>query len=378
MVLAMSGRPNRGGNRTSRIAVVLVASTIVAASVPAAIAQSGFDEMAGGHYVGTATAAGNTKAEDGGITVTIGGGFTLGLDFVVPIPQGETTGTWRLSGNTVWKMITEEATAVGPISHSADGNVTGDRQGLILGTPSISSVGSMIATTPAGSRTIPVDSQDTLETLEFTTLAQVCDVVTGDWILSWNSQLAGASFSPTFRGDWTARRFQLDDQNAPDADLLPRLTQINEDIRNALAVPSQIDEVPILPLDILWGLIEDVVQLVNELNNLSPCDRALLGPDQVQQYITDLTAALTTLVTVYLDNIRLNDDAVVTGEALLELATMLASVGGVGEGAVRQEAARQAQEAVESHLDRMANNADDLVDDPVTYFEEFFGFGGGE
>jgi len=355
----------------------LATLAIVIATVSVAAAQSGFDEMAGGHYVGTATAAGTTKADEGGITVSIGGGFTLSLDFIVPIPAGPTSGTWNLSGDTIWTMTSDQISAVGPVHHGSQGAVTGDRQGLILGTPSISSRGTMIATSDAGSQTVAVDALDMLQTLELKAALQLCDVVTGDWIVSWNSQLSGASFSPTFRGDWTARRFQLDDPNLPADDFLPRVTEMSQTVRALLASPSEVDGVQVLPLDVLWSVIEQLVSLVNELNNLSACDQALLGPNQVQQYINDLTASLTTLVTLYLDNLRLND-AVTSGEALLELATMLASVGGVGEGAVRQEAARQAQEAVENHIDRMSNNADDLIDDPVLYFEEFFGFGGGE
>lgn len=156
--------------------------------------------------------------------------------------------------------------------------------------------------------------------------------------------------------------------------LMPKLEQLNQEVTKALQDGSMINGTPILPFDVLWGLIKESVALINELNNLSLCDQALLGPDQVQRYINALTANLTTLVQVLLDNLRLADDASLTGEALMELATMLAGIGGIGEGAVRDEVARQAEDALQAEAERVFGNDDSLISDPVVY-GEMFGWG---
>lgn len=372
----------RSRARTVRVGATLVALALGSAALPAGANQQGFDELAGGSYAGLATAAGVTTINvvDGS---KIAGTFLTDLSFEVPIPSGSTTGTWDLSGQTSWFLAMGNLNGTSHQTHRALGSIEGDRTSLRLGATTISSNGNLNIDL-IGSQ--PIDSTDSIGPLDLNVVRVLCDDVSGDWELSWNTTIAAGGFAPTFLGSWAARRLPFpDDPNRERVEeILPELYGVSDALVAALDTnPSQIDGVPILPFDEIWGLLERAIALVNELNNLSACDRALLGEDAVAEFINWLTDQIRVLVRVLLGNLEAQD-RLLTPSELLELTTMLAGVGGIGEGAVRQELAAAAQQALESEAERMLENAESMAEDPVGYTEraveyylEMFGFGGG-
>lgn len=372
----MSGSQRRRPRRFSVLAVGF--ALLVSLAPTAAAGPTGFDEQSGGRYNGWAVAAGTTEAPAGTGRVVMTGNFMAEMWFTVPIPSGPTTGTWDLLGDSSMTLGGFRANSVSAImTHQASGEIEGNRQQLNLGIATISTSGTATLDRGIGQPplVVPLSASESVGPFEMTVSHILCDDVSGEWVLSWNTELSDASFTPTFRGSWSARRLPMDDASEGRLSaLMPKLEQLNQEVTKALQDGSMINGTPILPFDVLWGLIKESVALINELNNLSLCDQALLGPDQVQRYINALTANLTTLVQVLLDNLRLADDASLTGEALMELATMLAGIGGIGEGAVRDEVARQAEDALQAEAERVFGNDDSLISDPVVY-GEMFGWG---
>jgi hypothetical protein len=342
------------------------------AVLPASAAQEGFDELSGGQYEGWAVAAGPAMVDSTDISVS--GAFTLEIPFAVPLDGSPTTGNWSLRGSSYWTIsFGNLGTATSDQQHTASGRVTGDRTTLELGATSITSTG---VTKAPLIDDIPVNNTDSIGPMELEFVGIQCDYAWGEWILSWKSEIDSGGFVDVgFEGDWGAHRLPAPDDPNSEAfqSILPQLASFQNELVAAMSSPSQLEGVPILPFDQIWGLIEQAVALVNELNNLSACDQALLGPDRVTSYINRLTGLIQVLVRVLLTNIELQEDLELTAEAALELTTMVASVGGIGEGAVRGEIA----DAVEGAI---ADGRDGIIDTAAAGVGAAydFVFGGGE
>ena len=327
-------------------------------AVIAAVEPEGFDEFSAGEWFANARAGGSTLARGDGGRITGDGDFNVTLEFLVPL-SGPTTGSWILSGSSVFTVEAEGVTGtINWTDHSAEGSVTGDRQRLSMGSTSIRSTGHFDL---AGSGSYPISASDPFGPIELQVEGRLCDDAWGVWIMSWNSILEGEGYTPTFDGEWYAVRQSDEFSTGRFDEIAAEVFRVNDALSEALESSSTVDGVPIIPYDVAWGLVDEAVALINELRNLSLCDRALLG-DRVDKYIYVLTSNVSKVIRAYLANLELAGDYL-PGEGLLELATLAASVGAIGEGSVNGEAGALEQ-AFEDALDNAVSEAqseDDLA-----------------
>jgi hypothetical protein len=334
--------------RPTALITILVVALIVP---PHSAAQEGFDEFSAGEWFGSARAGGYTTSRQEGGTIRGYGEYAVTMEFLVPL-SGPTTGSWTLEGWSAFTVRVEGVTATIEWSNqSAEGQMTGDRQRLALGTTRIRSSGEASS---SGFRQ-PIQSTDPLGPIDLRVAGRLCDDAWGEWIMSWNTMLEGQGYSPTFDGQWHAVR-QTDEFSASRMrEIAGKVFEVNNRVSDLLEQASRIGTVSILPWDVVWGLISEVVELLNELRNLSLCDRALLG-DRLETYINVLTMDLGALVGNYLLQLDL-EDLRLNGQDLLELATLLASVGAIGEGSHYPQA-EDLEGLMETHLDEVLDDPD--------------------
>jgi hypothetical protein len=346
---------------SGRLAVIaLVSSLASAAAMPLeAQAQDGFDEFSAGEWLANARAGGSTVARGEGGQITGDGDFNVTLEFLVPL-SGPTTGSWTLSGSSVFVVEAEGTTAkINWTDHRAEGSVTGDRQRLSMGTTSIRSAGHYDF---PGLGSYPISASDPLGPIELQVERRLCDDAYGVWIMSWNSILEGEGYTPTFDGNWYAFRQSEDFSSGRFKEIASEVFEVVNLINELLSQAPVVNNVSIIPWDIAWDLIYRAFELINELNNLSLCDQALLG-DQLQRYLNALTYNLGALMATLIYNLELAGRRM-NGENLLEAATMAASVGAVGPGSTYPDAGHL-EEALEGQVEKImaASNAsaDDLT-----------------
>jgi hypothetical protein len=320
----------------------------------AAQGQEGFDEFSAGEWLGNARAGGSTVARGEGGQITGDGDFNVTLEFLVPL-SGPTTGSWTLSGSSVFVVEAEGATGtINWTDHRAEGSVTGDRQRLSMGTTSIRSAGHYDF---PGLGSYPISASDPVGPIELQVEGRLCDDAWGVWIMSWNSILEGEGYTPTFDGNWHAIRQSEDFSRGRFDEIAAEVFEVANLMADLINQAPQVDGVPVIPWDIAWGLIYRAVELVNELNNLSLCDQALLG-DKLQRYVNVLTQDVALLLAALL----FSDDYYLTGQELLEAATTAASVGAIGPGSTNPQA-ELLEEGLENELGRIMTDPDASADD---------------
>lgn len=314
--------------RLATLGLVAVIAATSAASIQAGQPE-GFNEFSAGEWFGNARAGGTTTASSSEGHVTGNGNFNVTMEFLVPL-SGPTVGSWILQGSSVFEVSGGGGSmTIDWQRHDAEGAVMGDRQRLSLGTTQIRSSGT--ATIP-GFGAAPVAANDRLGPIELRVAGRLCDDAWGGWIMSWNAILEGEGYSPTFNGNWHAVRQPAEFSQDQMREIASEVNRIIERIREFLGQAPVVNGVSVVPWDITHDLIERAVELVNELNNLSLCDQALLG-DELQRYVSVLTHNIAALIgnlilLTKLEGYRMG------GEDLLELATLAASVGAIGEGSV--------------------------------------------
>jgi hypothetical protein len=336
------------------LAVGLLATTATAARQPLP------DELSIGEWRGHGTAIGVTQASDQGALIVITGTFGADLGFSVP-NDGPTTGRWDLRGQTSWQLVFGNSSGSAFLSHQASGEMDGDRTRIGLGRSTIVSSGSA-SVPPAGS--FPVASTDPLGPLDLSVTALFCDDVYGEWILSWNTLLSGAAFTPTFRGNWQARRVTGDGPSAERTlELMPELFELRDRLIATWQEAEMVDGVPVLPIETVSGLLQEAVAIVNELNNLSDCDVEYLGPDNVRQWIYSFTTAVSLLsgaLTLAVEHVATQGFAApapagpsFSSADLIRWATVLAAAGAIGPGSLDPAAA--------TTLDQLTASVDEAI-----------------
>lgn len=327
------------------VALGVAAASLGSAGQGAAGSAAQTAELAIGEWRGHASAIGVTRASDQGGVIIIEGTFSSDLNVSVP-NQGPTTGFWNLNGQTNWDLILPgvgQGTAF--MSHSSQGEMAGDRSQISLGRSQIISSGT--ATLPdAGS--FPVSSVDAFGPLDLKVVALFCDDVYGEWVLSWNTMLSGASFSPTFNGNWQARRLPADGELADLVEtLMPEINDVSQRLITAWGDAEMVDGVPVLPIALLADLLSDAVAISNELNMLTTCDIEYFGADNVQQWIYSFTRAVslvTEALTVAIEREGQSfapappPPSLLPAADLVRWSALLAGAGAIGPGSLDPDA----------------------------------------
>ena len=317
-----------------------------------AVEPEGFDEFSAGEWFANARAGGSTVARGEGGRITGQGDFNVTLEFLVPL-SGPTTGSWILSGSSVFVIEAEGVTGtINWTDHSAEGSVTGDRQRLSMGATSIRSTGHFDFP-GLGSR--PISASDPFGPIELQVEGRLCDDAWGVWIMSWNSMLEGEGYTPTFDGQWHAVRQSEEFSEDRFREIAGELDQVTSEINDLVQHAPVIDDVPIIPWDVAWRLVGEAYALINLMRNLSLCDQALLGDEVVDYVITFLTDQIGSLMAIVLLNLELNGSHLSASD-LLAMTTLLASVGAIGEGSLFGESPLL-EEMLESQVESVMSDA---------------------
>lgn len=349
------------------------------AAVPALAGSQGFTEFTLGQWRGSAEAQGVTSAEALDGSIIIDGYFEADLEFLMT-NDGVADGRWELSdGRTSWIILVPgvagQAGEAGFL-HTASGPIVGDRTTLRLPGGAITTQGTVFM---SGLGDLAIDTVDGIDAIDMKLTHLLCNDAEGTWVFSWNSQLEDAQFTPTFYGNWHAIRLAPEGEEPDDrlATVVPEILSLRGEMAELWRQPREAG-VPIVPYDLVWGLIERAIALINELNNLNRCDRAAFGEDVIARYMNALTNMVQLLTNVLLDNLDAEGEQI-SGKDLQELATMLASVGAIGEGAVDSEAADITQSRLESEARRAASdeNADPVDRSLAEVARIQLGLGGG-
>ncbi len=339
------------------LAVGLAAVTVASsAAVLDAAEPEGFDEFSAGEWLANARAGGTTTARSDGARITGRGDFNVTLEFLVPL-AGPTTGSWILSGSSVFTVEAEGVTGtINWKKHSAEGVVTGDRQRLSMAATNIHSTGNFDFPR-LGSR--PIAATDPFGPIELQVDGRLCDDAWGVWIMSWNSMLEGEGYTPTFDGSWHAVRQSEEFSEDRFREITGELDRVTSEINDLVNQAPVIDDVPIIPWDVAWRLVGEAYELVNLMRNLSLCDQAFLGDEVVRYIITFLTDQIGSLMAIVLLNLELNGSHLSAAD-LLAMTTLLASVGAIGEGSFFEESALL-EEMLESQVESVMSdpNADE-------------------
>jgi hypothetical protein len=209
------------------------------------------------------------------------------------------------------------------ISGEVEGNVTSSGTGPVGGTNtrlrldgSSRTVGTITFSADAGSFSFPVDTEDELHTLYLDVYATTCDEAYGLWTLAIEQQFAESGFSSSIDGWWMAIR---DNERVHD-----HLRELIDRVRDATgpAPPSFADSpTPIFAsaAELFWHFEAFVADfrswspqrvahaldwadvLINELRNLTDCDRRLFGEGGVEIYFDLLTHVVQELIVLRRD-----------------------------------------------------------------------------
>lgn len=342
-----------------KVIMLLMIPLLLIVPAAAPVQQEGFDQLAIGEWLGQAVAGGSTKTERAGSRIAGTGWFTVDMELLVP-QSGELEGSWTMdeaTSRTSWDFTIRAPE--GPLielgafmTHSAEGSINGTRSDFSLGVAHINSE----ITTPFDSLT----TTDPLGPLQLSVSGIYCNDAFGEWILSWNSELLGESYTPTFEGDWYAVRQDLDFSEDRIREIFDNTVEFNDAVTDLYQSASFLEGVPIIPEDALWEFMETGIELQNELRNLSPCDRSLLGDGEVENFIYRLTARISALAATLLANYDV-EDFPMSAVDLHNLAHLLLSAGALGEGALINTSSLE--NAIESDLHQiLTSQGPDLND----------------
>lgn len=342
-------RDERGLRRPWRALAFLVAFSLLLTAMPAG-GQETFDDVPSGEWRGSGEAGGWTNLEVPNGRVRIFAQFALGLQFMVTLMSEDfatVDGHWNMDqGTTQWHFISQGAdVGGGTLNHTASGMI-GGATGAI---ETFNTLGATITSTGTMSMpsvgAVPIDDTGQLDDLEMKVTHQLCNDTWGEWVFSWNTQLSEAQLTPSFTGNWHAVRIPpSDDDEARQAleQNILNLLALRQDVSLLMRQPTELG-VPIVPYDAVWSVIQQAVHYINLLNNLGRCEKAYYGEDNLADYVNALTNIIRLMINVLLDNYALEGEQI-SDEDLLELTTLAASVGAIGDGAVDEDAAAFTQE----------------------------------
>lgn len=289
------------------------------------------DALTIGEWNGQAAAGGLTSTSSQSSKIIGFGTFTTNLHISVPPGPGEVGGSWTLDGSSSWQFdIPEAGMQIGAsMNHSAAGAVTGSPSDFSLGVAQIKSD----IRTPG----LTLTSSDPIGPIDLEVVGDLCDEAWGEWILSWDSELSGAGYTPTFEGEWYAVRVRPDDgvtEEYTDA-LLQATEDLNNEIQSVFLSATADPETQtfLVPYDAIWDLIERAVSLHNQIRNLEKCERVDLSPDEYETWIYGITNKIVGLATTLLEN-HLVSDKPLSGADLITLTGFLQSAGAIGPGAL--------------------------------------------
>lgn len=298
--------------------------------------QQGFDELPLGDWLGQGRAGGSTITENQQGRIVGTGSFTVNMEFLVP-ESGDLEGSWTLSGNSSWDMLfnTSEGQFEGSafMTHTAEGPIVGTPVQFSLGIAQIESD----ITTVGGS----LQSSDPIGPIQLGVTRILCNDARGEWILSWNEELDAFEYTPTFDGDWYALRQSPEFGEDRIRAIFDASDELDARVQDIYQSASMVQGVEVIPADVLWDLIEDIVELHNTARNLSPCDRALLGDERYEDWMYRVTSQLGDMARTLLDQYDLADRPM-NGRDILDLVAMLQMAAALGEGALIDTSAVEA------------------------------------
>ncbi len=300
-----------------------------------------------GDWLGSAWAGGTTTAEYQGIEMVGTGEFLGALEFGVT--ETFTFGSIDLEGSSVWNaegLIEGFPTTfrLDQDSHSMRAEIDGDRQRLSF-EGDVTTTGSINANVDGNSFSQAASSVDPIGPIELVVTDRFCNEASGEWILSWNTQLDEAGYTPTFGGEWVAVRQGAEFTENTEGELTELLEHLGElERRGTELVTAVLDAGPgnsvgavADPADFfvdLYRLSTDLVEALNRLRNFTPCDREVFGPDQVEQWDLRFSQLLAGVVYTWIDEaLEAGLIDALPGEALRYMAGIAEVAGAMGEHA---------------------------------------------
>jgi hypothetical protein len=339
-------------------AAIAILAIGLAASVPEAHAVEVPDGgLATGPWIASGWADGVAFISESGLDLQMTVNIPAEWDFYVDA-DGVVRGTWTHQGEAVIVGTTRDGQMRGDMNHSGSGSVGGTNKELTLdGTSRTTGV----VTFSTGGLTFPVDNSHPIPSLRMAVESTFCDEAHGSWAYTVETALEEGGWTSEIGGFWRGiRKSEGFDEHAEEvrqlalergADrsrvethdwLLYIIAYVIRQANDISGLVLTADPDYGFPLDELFEVIEDAEWALNTLRNLSDCDMELLGEDNVEQYINDMTLSIQVLISsgTYLDDTRPGQ-----WQQLVQIA---ARTGAIGAGsAVPAGAARAEQELVD-------------------------------
>lgn len=292
-----------------RFAILMVAVALLVSAMPSAGLAQTDDEgplmidptLPAGPWLGFGTLAGTTTTDHGGVHFEYTGDYTSGFDFVVTT-EGTTTGNWDIQGPMRLLGTGSDAVmdAIGEIS--GGGSMSGD--GINLAVAGSTTTTGVVTLTAAGRTfTEPVANSSTAPTIDIVVDTTFCNEAYGNWTMSFNETLEDYTWQPTFQGSWVAVR-QV--EAFGELDVLAQngyvegLTEIIFEFLAGFSPGSPNRKFVGFTTISDWSEINDLLvraeALINELRNLTPCNRELIGDESVEFWLQILTEGINALI----------------------------------------------------------------------------------
>ena len=290
-----------------------------------------------------------------GIEIVWTGQIFAEFEFSV-VDSGEATGVWDFSGNAGVELqgLVEEldVEAFADVAYSGGGQISGTNAELVLdGT--VDTAGTVVATTPGGEVERSISNTNQISTLRMAIRAALCDEAYGDWALPVQAAFEGAGFEASIDGFWigfretegmvaeTDRLLEAAGFTGPNA---PPLESRSEVLGLSAVLLSDynnfVERFPNWTMEEIFELLERSEALLNEIRNLSECDRRLYGEDNIEDFISGLTFVIQDLIRI---GATAEDLSSATWQQLVQLASR---TGVVGPGAVNPAEALEAEQSL--------------------------------
>jgi hypothetical protein len=352
--------------RGASVLTLLCGVILVATTPPLGLAQEDDPglmllepELRNGTWFGTGIAEGTAELEHEGVELILD--LVLHSNFYFDVfPDGTVEGEWDLvppSSGTMDMYGNGQYAATLDATYSGTGAVTGDRRHL-QASGTTSQVG---VVTGVSSGSVQSNSTDELPSeivVEVTTA--FCNEAYGQWEVSWEQALESVGWEPNFTGEWVAvRQTKEFESEIEDGQIERFLNEITDTIGRwgEMVVELQGRDWSTRLSNAEWNglidLFEEFERLQNELRNLTPCDREVIGEDNLEAWDT----ALSTGMLAVIEGAALGSD--LTGTDISDLVTLGLRAGVFGEGspdlAIRSETGellrREAETIVNDHYE---------------------------
>lgn len=362
-------RSTRRTRSSRRLASTVIALALAFSGASAALGGTGLVPEPEGLEIGPwwafGIASGVATASADGMTVTWEGEIPAEFEFAIT-DDGSATGTWEHSGTGIQRISGssqgQQVDVIGDLAYSGGGAVTGDNKRLILNGQA-RTVGTVVVTSSVGSLSMSVDNPSTIPELYLVVRATTCDEAYGEWAYTVEAAFEDEGFSGSFDGFWLGWR-ETGDVKDHVQELLAAAAmgaELPESPSELLYLVSAllseynafVDTFPNWSVDQVFDLLERTEFLLNELRNLSECDKKLFGEDAVEEYVNGLTFVIQNLIatTAGFDDLP--------SDAWQHLAQVGARTGAFGAGSTNPELAGQTEQALIAAGERiLAANVD--------------------